>query len=106
MFALEILELPLPTFYCSLCLDAGPINNVQIVRKQLGFNPRIVLNPQGSSRRHGSVLPPPLEKYTNSSDDDSDFRTVVTLHGASYGPLESPHISSNAMNEQIEELQV
>ncbi|XP_010061738.3 protein ROOT INITIATION DEFECTIVE 3 [Eucalyptus grandis] len=83
----------------------GPINNVQIVRKQLGFNPRMVVNPQGSSRRHGSLLPPPLEKYTNSSDDDSDFRTVVSLHGTSYEPLESPHISSNAMNQQIEELQ-
>lgn len=83
----------------------GSINNVQIVRKQLGFNSRMVVNPQGSSRRHGSLLPPPLEKYTNSSDDDSDFRTVVSLHGTSYEPLESPHISSNAMNQQIEELQ-
>lgn len=106
MFALEIQELLLSTFYSSLCLDTGPINNVQIVRKQLGFGPCIVANPQGSSRRHGSLLPPPLEKYTNSSDDDSDFRTVVSLHGASYEPLESPHISSNAMDQQIEELKV
>lgn len=61
-------------------------------------------NPK-ASRRHGSLLPPPLEKYGSSGDDDSEGKSFVHLSGAQTRRGNS-YITTAVMNRQIEEFQV
>ncbi|KAI8549932.1 hypothetical protein RHMOL_Rhmol06G0063600 [Rhododendron molle] len=77
----------------------GPVNNILVV-------PWMLLNSQSSPiRRHGSSLPPPLEKYTNSMDEIAEVKTYLGTHGTSDEPLDASYISVHTMNSQIEELQ-
>ncbi|XP_028787115.1 protein ROOT INITIATION DEFECTIVE 3-like [Neltuma alba] len=60
---------------------AGLVNNILVVRKQLDSSKRMSSTSQSCSRKQGSSLPPPLEKYSNSTtNEDSDVETVVSLH--------------------------
>ncbi|XP_054819626.1 protein ROOT INITIATION DEFECTIVE 3 isoform X2 [Prosopis cineraria] len=58
----------------------GPLNNILVVRKQLDSSKPISSTLQSCSRRQGSLLPPPLEKYSNSINEDSDVKTIVSLY--------------------------
>ena len=57
---------------------AGPINNVLVVRPEIDLTSQISSNLHASSRKQGSYLTPPLEKYANSKDEDFDVKTVIS----------------------------
>ncbi|XP_065847925.1 protein ROOT INITIATION DEFECTIVE 3 [Euphorbia lathyris] len=81
----------------------GPVNNIQIVRRPLYLNPRGSSNAPASLRRHGSLLPPPLDKYMNSTDKNTGTDSVVCL--ATYNsPLQNSYLSSQVIDDQIKEL--
>lgn len=86
--------------------NAGPVNNVLVVKRSLCINPRPSLNSQSSLRRHGQSLPPPLEKYANSTDDGVATKAVIGLQDAFNKPVDAPYLSSYVMSSQIKELQV
>ncbi|KAK8469791.1 hypothetical protein PHAVU_005G174300, partial [Phaseolus vulgaris] len=81
----------------------GPVNNILVVRRENSTN-HISSNVQTSSRKQGANVPPPLEKYANSIDEDSDMSTMVSLGGGSSSvvPL---YISSSLISNYIKELQ-
>lgn len=84
----------------------GPVNNILVVGSPLCLNPRMLLNSQSSSiKRHGSSLPPPLEKYANSTDEIAEIKVYLGTQGTSDEPLDASYITVHAMNSQIEELQ-
>ncbi|PSR99780.1 Protein ROOT INITIATION DEFECTIVE like [Actinidia chinensis var. chinensis] len=84
----------------------GPVNNILVARPPLCSNPRMLLNSQSSSiRRHGSSLPPPLEKYTNSTDEILEVKAYLSTEATSDTPLDASYISIQTMNNQIKELQ-
>ncbi|KAK4274927.1 hypothetical protein QN277_018085 [Acacia crassicarpa] len=57
------------------------------------------------SRRQGSLFPPPLEKYSNSTtDEDSDVKTIVSLHDGWSG-VDVSYLSSQVIFNQIKEFQ-
>lgn len=85
---------------------AGPVNNILVVRQQFYNNFHINPNMQVSSRRHGSLLPPPLEKYDNSTDGDADFKAVIGLQPTCSESMDAFYQSSHVINNQIKELQV
>ncbi|KAH7523637.1 protein ROOT INITIATION DEFECTIVE 3 [Ziziphus jujuba] len=83
----------------------GPVNNILVVRQQFYNNFHINPNMQVSSRRHGSLLPPPLEKYDNSTDGDADFKAVIGLQPTCSESMDAFYQSSHVINNQIKELQ-
>lgn len=91
-------------FCCSLLYTAGPVNNILVVRQDLNSNSRP--NSQAPSRRHGSFLPPALEKYANPMDEDADVKVVMSLHSSCAKSMDASYSSSLVINNQIKELQV
>ncbi|ESW11388.1 hypothetical protein PHAVU_008G025800 [Phaseolus vulgaris] len=81
----------------------GPVNNIIVVRRENSSN-HISSNVQTSSRKQGANLPPPLEKYANSIDEDSDMSTMVSLVGGSSSVVPQ-YISSQQISNYIKELQ-
>ncbi|PON37896.1 Guanine nucleotide-binding protein, beta subunit [Trema orientale] len=76
----------------------GRVNNIVVVRQQL------YPSPQTSSRRHGSLLPP-LEKYANSTDEDTDTKTVIGFQETYSESMDAKYLSYHVINNHIEELQ-
>ncbi|KAA8528526.1 hypothetical protein F0562_035881 [Nyssa sinensis] len=84
----------------------GPVNNILLVRAPLCLNARTLVNSQASSvRRHGLSLPPPLEKYENSSDENKEIKAYLAPQAPSDEPLDASYISIDTMNNQIKEFQ-
>ncbi|KAF2309804.1 hypothetical protein GH714_005198 [Hevea brasiliensis] len=81
-----------------------PVNNIQIVRWPLYLNPPVSLNVQASSRRHGSLLPPPLDKYVNSTDKNTGINAVIRLQSSYNGPPDASYLSCQVIDNQIKEL--
>ncbi|XWS24226.1 hypothetical protein CRYUN_Cryun28dG0082700 [Craigia yunnanensis] len=79
----------------------GPVNNILIVRRPLPLR-RVESKEQASSRRHELPLPPPLEKYANSTDEDMDNKVIITLPDTRDLPS---YLSSQLINDHIKELQ-
>ncbi|KAF9607757.1 hypothetical protein IFM89_000104, partial [Coptis chinensis] len=73
--------------------------------RSLFRNPQTAVNKQ-PSRRHGSSLPSPLDKYTNSKDDENDINPIITLPSLC---TETPdgllYYTSHVMNTYIKEFQ-
>ncbi|KAG4925955.1 hypothetical protein GLYMA_18G275100v4 [Glycine max] len=82
----------------------GPVNNILVVRRENDSSNHISSNVQASSRKQGSNLPPPLEKYANSIDDDSDMKTMISLGGGRKS-VDPSYISSHVISNYIKELQ-
>ncbi|KAK6245229.1 hypothetical protein SCA6_008319 [Theobroma cacao] len=82
----------------------GPVNNILIVSRPHSLG-RAESNAQGFSRRHGSSLPPPLEKYANSTDEDMDNKAIINLPATSNLPTDASYLSSQLINDHIKELQ-
>lgn len=78
---------------------SAQVNNVVILRKhQLG--------PKSQFSSKKKWLPPPLERYTSSHDDDRHTKAIVNLqdiHGESY---KVSYISSDVTSQQLIELEV
>lgn len=105
VFKLSLIK---PTFIYILLniVDAaGPVNNILVVRRENDSSNHISSNVQASSRKQGSNLPPPLEKYANSIDDDSDMKTMISLGGGRKS-VDPSYISSHVISNYIKELQV
>ncbi|XP_028787118.1 protein ROOT INITIATION DEFECTIVE 3-like [Neltuma alba] len=82
----------------------GPVNNILVVRKQLDSSKRTSTS-QSCSRKQGSLLPPPLEKYSNSTTNEaSDVEMVVSLHDDRIG-LDVSYMSCRAILNQTKEFQ-
>ncbi|XVF36291.1 hypothetical protein REPUB_Repub19eG0045500 [Reevesia pubescens] len=79
----------------------GPVNNILIVTRPLPLG-RAGPKEQASSRRHESSLPPPLEKYANSTDEDMDNKAIITLPDTIDLPQ---YLTSQLINDHIKELQ-
>ncbi|KAI3465344.1 hypothetical protein Pfo_022007 [Paulownia fortunei] len=70
------------------------------------INPRISASSLASPlRRHGLTLPPPLEKFANSPDENAYFKVFIGPQTTSNQLLESMYISVQTMGAQIKELQ-
>ncbi|KAI9083254.1 hypothetical protein K1719_034786 [Acacia pycnantha] len=84
----------------------GPVNNILVVRRQLDSSKSMASTLQSpSSRRQGSLLPPPLEKYSNSTtDEDSDVKIVVSLHDRR-SSVDVSYMSSQVIFNQVKEFQ-
>ncbi|XP_009796052.1 protein ROOT INITIATION DEFECTIVE 3 [Nicotiana tabacum] len=83
----------------------GPVNNIVVVRQPSLLSPRGSVNSQGPSvKRHGVSLPPPLEKYANSADDN-DYVAVIGPRVNPDRSVEASYISVQTLNNQILELQ-
>ncbi|XP_050364698.1 protein ROOT INITIATION DEFECTIVE 3 [Argentina anserina] len=80
----------------------GPVNNILVIRQQVSqMNP----SSQASSWRHGSSLPPPLEKRAYEADKDAGFKAVIGLNNACSKSTDAVLITSDVMERQIRELQ-
>ncbi|GAB4845533.1 hypothetical protein Ancab_038938 [Ancistrocladus abbreviatus] len=68
--------------------------------------PKIILKPQPSiGRRHLSALPPPLEKYANSTEEIVGVKAVVGGGALSAEPMNATYLTEHVMNSQIREIQ-
>lgn len=84
----------------------GPVNNLLIIRRPPPLYPRTSMHSQSPSlRRQGALVPPPLEKYTNSTDDNSDVKAVIIPQADSEIPFHASYISTCTMTSQIKELE-
>lgn len=81
----------------------GPVNNIQVVRKTIVANSN---KSQSSWKRHGSLMPPPLEKYERSGEDIMDGIVTVDPPPFSDVPVFSSFLSADLIDEQVKELQV
>ncbi|OMO74731.1 hypothetical protein COLO4_26530 [Corchorus olitorius] len=81
----------------------GPVNNILIVRRPISSG-QAESNAKASSRKHELSLPPPLEKYANSTDEDMDDKTIITLPNSDLPPVPS-YLSSQLISDHIKELQ-
>ncbi|CAN8254851.1 unnamed protein product [Cochlearia groenlandica] len=80
----------------------GPVNNVQVVRKTIVSNSN---KTQSSWKRHGSSIPPPLEKYERSGEESNDAIVTVDPSPLTDAPVYSPFLSADLINDQVKELQ-
>ncbi|WJX10489.1 hypothetical protein P8452_01206 [Trifolium repens] len=76
----------------------GPITNVLVVRQEFDPINHISSNLQASTKKK------PLEKYANSTDEDSDVKTVISL-GSSRECMDVSYHSSNVISIHTKELQ-
>ncbi|KAL5992847.1 hypothetical protein ACLOJK_013766 [Asimina triloba] len=85
----------------------GPITNILVVRKPMLSSPQASVNTQGSvSRRHLSLLlPPPLDKYSDSMDRNVKTKAVMALQAPDDEFLDSHYISSNVLLTQTKQFQ-
>ncbi|XP_028783345.1 protein ROOT INITIATION DEFECTIVE 3-like, partial [Neltuma alba] len=79
----------------------GPVNNIVVVRKELDSSKHMSSTLQSGSRKQGSLVPPPLEKYTN---EDSEVQTIVSLHD-DRSDTDVSYMSCRAIFNQIKEFQ-
>ncbi|KAK7340711.1 hypothetical protein VNO77_21421 [Canavalia gladiata] len=82
----------------------GPVNNILVVRRETDYSNQVSFNVQASSRKQGANLPPPLEKYANSTDEDSDMKTIISL-GGDRRSADVSYLSSRVISNYIKELQ-
>ncbi|XP_016449551.1 protein ROOT INITIATION DEFECTIVE 3-like [Nicotiana tabacum] len=83
----------------------GPVNNIVVVRQpSLLSTSGSVSSQVPSVKRHGASLPPPLEKYANSADDN-DYMAVIGPRFNHDRSVEASYISVQTLNNQILELQ-
>jgi pre-rRNA-processing protein IPI3 len=84
----------------------GPVNNILVIRQPSSLYPRTSSNSQVSSgRRHGSLLPPPLEKFIDSGENFSEGKTFVIPQDNPDRPLDFPYVTVATLDKQIAELQ-
>ncbi|KAK7394358.1 hypothetical protein VNO78_14882 [Psophocarpus tetragonolobus] len=82
----------------------GPVNNILVVRRENDSSNHTSPIIQASSKKQVSNLPPPLEKYANPKDEDSNMKTIISLGGGrrSVDPL---YISSHVISNYIKQFQ-
>ncbi|KAL0360843.1 UNVERIFIED_CONTAM: protein ROOT INITIATION defective [Sesamum radiatum] len=84
----------------------GPVNNVLVIKQPKYINPRTSATSLASAtRRQGLTLPPPLEKFANSPDENPYVKVLLGPQTLPNQLLDSPYISVQTMEAQIKELQ-
>nr|GLL18249.1 protein ROOT INITIATION DEFECTIVE 3 [Ipomoea trifida] len=84
----------------------GPVNNILVVRPPSHLSARTSITSHPSStKRPGLPMPLPLEKYTNSSDDNNDVKAFIAPQNIPNVHLEASYVSCQTMNNQIRELE-
>ncbi|KAL8172026.1 hypothetical protein V2J09_023830 [Rumex salicifolius] len=81
----------------------GPVNNILVVTL-----PQSLLTSQTpAGKKHSLLLPKPLEKYSNASDENGYVGAKVFIGGQPSDslPLSASYVSEDVMNEQIYEMQ-
>ncbi|KAL8513870.1 hypothetical protein ACS0TY_013112 [Phlomoides rotata] len=82
----------------------GPVNNVIVIRRPQSMNPQT--SEQASQlKRRVLALPPPLEKLSNSADENAFVKAHIGNQTTSDELLGSSYISVQTMEAQIKELQ-
>ncbi|KAK3029459.1 hypothetical protein RJ639_037744 [Escallonia herrerae] len=76
----------------------GPVSNILVTRT-------LMSSQAASGRRRGSLLPPPLEKYTASMDESSDLKAFILPRDHPDDASDASYVSFCTMNNQINELQ-
>lgn len=93
-------------YWCFVLHYAGPVSNILVVRRPHYLSLGAFSNANASSRRHGSLLPPPLDKYVNLTDEGLNNKTVIRLPTACNIPQDALYCSSRIIDEHIEDFQV
>lgn len=90
-----------PSTHCTifLVLLLAHVNNVVILRKRKSA-------PQSQHSYKKKWLPPPLEKYASSGNDDRDAEAIVHLQDIPGESYTVAYISSDVTNQQLKELEV
>ncbi|XP_051124638.1 protein ROOT INITIATION DEFECTIVE 3 [Andrographis paniculata] len=86
----------------------GPLNNVLVIKQHQTINPRTSFNSLATPlRRHGGTLPPPLEKFANSPEENTHIKAFVGPQTALSQPLYFPYRCRSilAMEAHLQELQ-
>ncbi|GFP91721.1 protein root initiation defective 3 [Phtheirospermum japonicum] len=84
----------------------GPVSNVLVIRQPQYINPRTPAHsPANPLRRHNLTLPPPLEKFANSPDENAYVKVFIGPQTTSNQHLDTSYISIQTMEAQIKELQ-
>lgn len=81
----------------------GPLNNILVVKQPSDSKP---WNSQTSSKKHGSLLPPPLDKYLNSSDENGDAKALISCQPTFSKSVDALYSSCHIIGDQIKDLQV
>lgn len=95
----QVMKVPLMKSY--IFFATGPVNNVIIVRQQSCSDSQVL---QSRKRMHLS-MPPPLNKYIDSTDGELESQAVIVPQ-PTREPLDTGYCSSTVMKNQIKELQV
>lgn len=90
-----------PSMQSYIFFATGPVNNVIIVRQQSCSDSQVL---QSRKRMHLS-MPPPLNKYIDSTDGELESQAVIVPQ-PTREPLDTGYCSSTVMKNQIKELQV
>ncbi|CAN8278377.1 unnamed protein product [Cochlearia groenlandica] len=81
----------------------SPVNNIQVVKRTIVGNSN---KTQSSWKRRGESLPPPLEKYERTGEDNAtDGIVIVDPPPFSDAPVYSSFLSADLITEQVRELQ-
>ncbi|KAI5656232.1 hypothetical protein M9H77_25025 [Catharanthus roseus] len=83
----------------------GPISNVLVTRQPLYLNPRASMDSFAWSLQRHVKLPPPLEKFSNSSDERTHVKAFIGSQINSNNLVDSSYVSFQAIENQIKELQ-
>ena len=83
---------------------AGSITNILVLSQENDSINPMSSSLQGTSKKKGAQFPP-LEKYANSIDEDSDKTTIVSLGGNNIC-MDVSYLSSQVISSYSKELQV
>ncbi|KAL6552685.1 hypothetical protein OROHE_008049 [Orobanche hederae] len=90
----------------SLSEHSCPVNNVLVIRQTQYINPRSSASSLAPPlRRRNLTLPPPLEKFASSQDENMYVKVFIGPQTTSNQHLDSFYISIQSMEAQIKELQ-
>jgi pre-rRNA-processing protein IPI3 len=93
------------TFNANLLNVAGPITNILVLSPENDSSNHMSSNLQAASKKKVAQFPP-LEKYANPIDEDSDIKTIVSLGGSKRCMDDVSYLSSHVISSYSKELQV
>ncbi|KAK6938671.1 WD40 repeat [Dillenia turbinata] len=81
----------------------GPVNNILVVKQPDSFNLPNTQVP--STKRRGSLVVPPLDKYLDFTDETKDIEAVIAYQETCKRPLDPSYVSFHVMMNHIKEFQ-
>ncbi|CAH9111160.1 unnamed protein product [Cuscuta epithymum] len=84
----------------------GPINNILVIRPPPYLtSQKSTMSHSSSTKRTGFPVPPPLEKFPISSDENEDVKAFIYPQCIPNTHLESSYVCFETMNKHIRELE-